>query len=135
MYIQILFWVIFINQLKKQNAVSYLYYISDHGENLYDDDRNKLMHGYVKATNYEIEIPLIIWTSKNYNRLFNNKISTLKNNLNSRINSANTFHTLVDMANIKYSSENLRKSFVNKKFDTLQKRYFYRSNKTVYKLD
>lgn len=125
----------FINQLKKQNAVSFLYYISDHGENLYDDDRNKLMHGYIKATNYEIEIPLIIWTSKKYNHTYSNKVSSLYNNLNSRINSTNTFHTLVDLANIKYSTENLKKSFANKKFDTLQKRYFYRSNKTVYKLD
>ncbi|MGB0891757.1 MAG: phosphoethanolamine transferase [Flavobacteriaceae bacterium] len=125
----------FINQLKKQKAISYLYYISDHGENLYDDDRNKLMHGYVKATNYEIEIPLIIWTSKKYNNLYSNKIATLKNNLRARINSANTFHTLVDLANIKYPTEKLNKSFANKKFDSLQKRYFYRSNKTVFKLD
>lgn len=125
----------FINQLKKQKAISYLYYISDHGENLYDDERNKLMHGYIKATNYEIEIPLIIWTSDKYKIFFSNKVIALKNNLDGKISSTNTFHTLIDLANISYPTEKLNKSFANKKFDTLQKRYFYRSNKTVFKLD
>ena len=125
----------FIHQLKDQNAISYLYYISDHGENLYDDERNKLMHGYINVTNFEIEIPLIIWTSKEYNRFYQNKTLELKNHLNSKINSVNTFHTLIDMANIGYPLENKSKSFANKKFDSLQKRYFYRSNKTVFKLD
>ena len=125
----------FIHQLKKQNAISFLYYISDHGENLYDTKRKKIMHGYIEPTKFEIEIPLIIWTSSLYNKSYANKVDYLNQNLHSRISSTNTFHTLLDLSNISYPNENLTKSFVSKQFDTLQKRYFYKTDKTLFKLD
>ncbi|MCI2227931.1 phosphoethanolamine transferase [Polaribacter sp. MSW13] len=125
----------FINQIKKQNAVSFLYYISDHGENLYDDENKKLLHGYINPTKYEIEVPLIIWTSKKYKKEYTNKISNLNKNIHSRISSTNTFHTLLDLSNIQYPTEKLRKSFVSNQFDSLQIRYFYSTNKEILKLD
>lgn len=125
----------FISKIKKQNAVSYLYYISDHGENLYDDDNAKLLHAYNIPTKYEIEIPLIIWTSEYYNKIYANKIKYLQQHLNSQISSTNTFHTLLDLSNIKYPAEKLHKSFVNKQFNSLQKILFYKIDKTILKLN
>lgn len=125
----------FINQIKKENAISFLYYISDHGENLYDDERKKILHAYNEPTEYEIEIPLIIWTSKLYNKTYSTKINNLNKNSNLKISSVNTFHTLLDLSNIKYPTEKLTQSFVNKQFDSLQKRYFYKTDKTILKLD
>lgn len=125
----------FIQQLKQQNAISYLYYISDHGENLYDDQTEKLLHAYKEPTKYEIEIPLFIWTSKRYRKKYTEKTTHLKKHLTKKISSTNTFHTLLDLANIEYPSENLTRSFANQKFDTLQQRFFYKTDKTILKLD
>ncbi|TVZ55173.1 glucan phosphoethanolaminetransferase (alkaline phosphatase superfamily) [Lutibacter sp. Hel_I_33_5] len=125
----------FINQLKQQNAVSYLYYISDHGENLYDDDRNKLLHGFNKPTKYEIDIPLVIWLSKKYKNQYKEKAFQLLFNKNSQISTVNTFHTLLNMSNIKYRTEDLKQSFANKMFDSIQSRYFYTADKNIIKLD
>lgn len=124
-----------IEQLKKENAVSYLYYISDHGENLYDDASNKLMHAYINPTKYEIEIPLIIWNSQQYKRQYSDKVRTLLQHTSKRIQTINTFHTLLDLANIGYPKENLRKSFSSIQFDTLSKTTFYRTDKTLLKME
>ncbi len=125
----------FIAKLKEQNAISYLYYISDHGENLYDDDANKLMHAYINPTKYEIEVPLIIWRSDQYNQQYPEKVAAITKNTGSRIQTINTFHTLLDLANISYPKQELVKSFSSIKFDTLASRTFYRTDKTILKLD
>lgn len=125
----------FISSLEKQNAISFLYYISDHGENLYDDSSNKLMHAFINPTKFEIEIPLIIWNSYKYKQTYPFKIQNLQKNRLHKIASTHTFHTLLDLANIRYPSENLSKSFAHKEFDTIGNRYFYRTNKTILKLD
>jgi len=125
----------FVAQLKEQNAISYLYYISDHGENLYDDDSDKLMHAYINPTKYEIEIPLFIWNSKPYQVQYPDKITSLLSHTTKRIQTINTFHTLLDLANISYPMENLMKSFSSIQFDTVPKTTFYRTDKTVLKID
>ncbi len=124
-----------IQKLKKKNAVSYMYYISDHGENLFDTEDNKILHGFETPSKFEIEIPLFIWTSKKYNNLYSEKTENLNKNINHKISSINTFQTILDMSNISYPNFKKQKSFANKKFDTLQKRTFYTVNKTVLKLD
>lgn len=125
----------FISSLKKQSAISYLYYISDHGENLYDDDTNKLMHAFINPTKYEIEIPLIIWNSKEYKNQYPNKVKNIKNHTSKKIETINTFHTLLDLSNISFPSESLTKSFGSSKFDTIPNRLFYKTDKTILKLD
>ncbi|MDT7832151.1 sulfatase-like hydrolase/transferase [Flavobacteriaceae bacterium S356] len=124
----------FIAQLKAQSAISYLYYISDHGENLYDDSANKLMHAYINPTKYEIEIPLFVWNSKQYKEQYHYKIENLLSHTSKRVQTINTFHTLLDLANIVYPNQNLKKSFSSTKFDTLSKTTFYRTDKTLLKI-
>ncbi|WP_117883390.1 phosphoethanolamine transferase [Aureibaculum luteum] len=125
----------FIEQLKKKRSNSFVYYISDHGENLYDDDKNKLLHGYVKPTKYEFEIPLIIWTSDKYNKNYTQKVADLKRNQHLKISSINTFNTLLDMANISYPLEKKQQSFADSTFNKNQNRYLYNTNGKVIKLD
>ncbi len=124
-----------IGRLENTKSVAYMYYISDHGENLYDDDREYLMHGLVNPTKYEIEIPLFVWKSDQYTNNYLIKSQVLEQNRNSRISTVNTFHTLLDLANITYKDERLSKSFANKQFDSLQIRYLLQTNKKVLKLD
>ena len=124
-----------IEKLKLTNSNSFMYYISDHGENLYDNDDKKLLHGFENPTKFETEIPLFIWTSKKYNKNFNEKILNLNKNSKNKIETINTFYTLLDMSNISYPNFDKQKSFASKKFDSLQKRTLYSVNKTIIKID
>jgi len=125
----------FINTIEKQNAISFMYYISDHGENLYDDNSEKILHAYINPTQYELEIPLFIWNSNAYEQTYNSKVMNLQNNKHKALMTTNTFHTLLDLANISYPTQNLSESFSNIKFDSSKPRFFYRTNKTKLKLD
>mgnify|MGYP000058899687 CR=1 FL=1 len=124
-----------IKKTKKENVNSFLFYISDHGENLFDTEKNKLLHGYEIPTKFETEIPLLIWTSNKYNLNHPKIIESLHKNTNNKIATTNTFYTLSDMSNITYPNFEKQHSFANKKFDTLQERFFYSVNKSVLKLD
>ena len=122
-------------KLKKQNDLSYLYFISDHGENLFDDERNKFVHGYNIPTKYEVEIPLFIWYSKEYEKTYTEKVNHLKAHKNALVNSTNTFHTLVDLSNISYENEKLEKSIASPKFKEKKKTSFYSMSKKVIELE
>jgi len=123
-------------KLKKTKGLSFMYYISDHGENLYDDSNNFFGHGFTNPTQYELHVPLIIWTSEKYRVTYPLKLECLNKNIDAKISSYNTFQTLLDLANIYYPKESLKQSFANPKFDTLQSRYFLKTDdKTVIKLD
>ena len=124
-----------ITRLKKQNDLSYLYFISDHGENLFDDERNKFVHGYNIPTKYEVEIPLFIWYSKEYEKTYIEKIYHLKAHQNALVNTINTFHTLVDLSNISYENEKLEKSIASPKFKEKKKTFFYSMSKKVIELE
>lgn len=45
---------------------SAMLYTSDHGENIFDDDRRLFLHAAPKASDYELHVPFIIWTSDGY---------------------------------------------------------------------
>ena len=124
-----------IHKLEAKKANSFMYYISDHGENLFDNNQKKLLHGFENPTKFEVEIPLFIWTSNEYNLNYPNKIKELHENIENKIATVNTFYTLLDMSNISYPDFEKNKSFADKKFDTLQEHLFFNVNKSVIKLD
>ena len=56
----------FIDALKKNKAKSALIYLSDHGENVYDNDTDFFGRTETNLKKNMFEIPFILWTSKNF---------------------------------------------------------------------
>lgn len=125
----------FTKRLEKTNAISYMYYVSDHGENLYDDERELLTHGYSNPTKYVMDIPIIIWNSEYYKNQYPLKVKQLYKNKTAKISSNDTFHTLLDMANIGFPEEKLNLSFANEAFDNSTARYLLTPNQKIIKID
>lgn len=119
-----------ISELKKENATSFLCYLSDHGENLEDNEQKLLFHGSPTPTKYEIEIPLICWASKNYKKNYPIKYNNLQKNINSKISSTNIFHSFLDIAALTYPTEDKRQSIADSSFKE-QKRYFLKVDNSV----
>lgn len=124
-----------IESLRSQNCTAFLYYLSDHGENLQDDHNQRLLHGSPTPSHWETDIPLIGWASQEYKKNYPQKHQYLQQNINSKISSANTFHTLLDIANIAYKDEDLEKSFADSSFQKNQSRYFQKVDGTLMQLD
>lgn len=126
-----------MNLLSEKKSVSYLLYLSDHGENLYDDNRMLFLHAPSVPSKYVAHIPFLIWTSNAYDSLYPNKYKFLKSHTDSPISSENVFETLLDMANIAYPKADLSESLSDKSFKPNDQKilggdmklYFYRKLK------
>ncbi|MDG4951289.1 sulfatase-like hydrolase/transferase [Weeksellaceae bacterium KMM 9724] len=93
-----------IESLKIKNKNAVLLYLSDHGENLFDNKLKIFGHGTVNPTKYEYHIPFITWFSDEYKNNFPHKINALKENLHKAATLTSTFYTILDMANIDYDN-------------------------------
>ncbi len=121
-----------IKEVNKTDSVSGLIYLSDHGENLYDDNKTAF-HGGEKPTRFEYEIPYLVWYSQQYEKVYPEKVTALENNKNKKTSATTTFYSLSDMANISYTnSEKERfKSIFNPQFKEHLQRKLLNSKKEV----
>jgi glucan phosphoethanolaminetransferase (alkaline phosphatase superfamily) len=87
-----------IHELKKARASSWLYYVSDHGENTSTARFGKFMHGTI--TRQVVEVPMLMWVSPLYEQAHAGRVASLKSHLNTPFSASSTFHTLLDMGGL-----------------------------------
>ncbi len=87
-----------ITSLNKESNQSLLMYVSDHGENLFDDKKELVLHGSINPTKFEIEVPSLIWHSSNYNKKIVNQLQSLTKK---KVSSQIVFHTLSSLGGFK----------------------------------
>ncbi len=91
-----------ISMLGKSGAMSAMLYTSDHGENIFDDNRRLFLHASPVPSYYDLHVPFIVWTSQSYITEFPNITKSLRTNRTKDIeNSVTTFHTMLHLAGIK----------------------------------
>lgn len=105
-----------IRKVDEQNAVSAVVYISDHAENLYDDEKNMAMHGNTEPSIYELHIPLFIWTSNTYRDIWPEKAKEINAHKDEKVSTSNLFHSFLDLAGITYPEEDKSQSFASPGF-------------------
>ena len=109
-----------IGDLKTSRQLSAMVYVSDHGQTLYDNSCNLAFHGH--NTDYEFHIPALFWYSDEYREHYPEKVAELARHRTAKLATENMFHTLLDVADIRYPGERLEWSFVNSQFKE-HKRY------------
>jgi glucan phosphoethanolaminetransferase (alkaline phosphatase superfamily) len=109
-----------IGRLKQATPLSSLMYVADHGQTLYDGACRLAFHGH--NTQYEFHVPAFMWYSDDYQLRYPEKIEQLKRHRKAKLATENFFHTLVDLADIRYPGDHLEWSFLNSGF-RLHKRY------------
>lgn len=125
-----------INNVQKSNSISGLFYLSDHGENLYDDNKT-IFHGSENPTKFEYEIPYIVWYSNKYKDFYPNKVQAMHNNKDKKAVSTSTFYSLLEMANISYDNSNkeIYKSLLNSGYKEPVKRKLVNSKNEIITVD
>lgn len=109
-----------IDQLKSSNQMATMMYVSDHGQTLYDGSCNLAFHGH--NTQFEFHVPALVWYSDLYRITHPTQVTQLLKNKRAKLATENIFHSLLDMADIRYGTEQLEWSFLNRKFKP-HKRY------------
>ncbi len=103
-----------IGMLKRSQQRSALVYMSDHGQTLYDNTCDLAFHGH--NTQFEFHVPAFVWYSDLYAKQRPGKIEQLHKHGKARLSTENVFHTLLDLADIRYPDERLEWSFMNEQF-------------------
>lgn len=89
-----------IERLRERSGIAALVYISDHGENLFDDERELSVHATYCGSRYEYNVPCIIWLSDDFIAKYPQKVEALKANINKKMTSDVIFSTIFDAASI-----------------------------------
>ena len=80
---------------------SAMLYTSDHGENIFDDERYLFLHAAPKASDYELHVPFIIWTSEGFSKQYPDILKALGENRSKQVQSSlSAFHTMLGIGGI-----------------------------------
>jgi glucan phosphoethanolaminetransferase (alkaline phosphatase superfamily) len=103
-----------ITILREQNAITALFYVSDHGEALATPVCSKTGHG--EGTRYEFEVPGLFWYSNTYAEAFPDRLAEFRANANKATLSADTFESLLDMTGVDFPGLDHQKSLFSAKW-------------------
>ena len=98
-----------IQILEDSGRPAVMVYVSDHGENLMDDERHMLLHGTYAGSVYEYHVPLFVWMSEEYRALYPEKMEALRGNTGKKMTTMYLFHALLHLGGIKYRHIDLDK--------------------------
>ena len=87
-----------IERIEATHQPAVLFYMSDHGENIYDDERNLVLHCTYAGSDYEFRVPLIVWYSDEYEQRYPEKTKALQQNKECLVSSEALFYSLLDAA-------------------------------------
>ena len=102
-----------IKLIQSDNNPAALLYFSDHGQEVYDDDKkHKMSRNEDNPTKAMYTVPYIIYG----NNLWKKQTNVTNINLNKLYSSSDTIYTFLDIAGITFDGFDKTKSIVNKKF-------------------
>ncbi|HEX9172979.1 MAG TPA: phosphoethanolamine transferase [Telluria sp.] len=103
-----------IGSLKQSRQRTSMLYVSDHGQTLYDKSCKLAFHGH--NTKHEFHVPAFVWYSDQFQARYPGKVGQLGRHKRARLATENMFHTLLDLADIRYGEEKLEWSFLSEQF-------------------
>lgn len=82
-------------------ASTAMYFTADHGEDVYDDGRERILHSSPSLSYYQLHVPAILWLSTQYIKLHPDVSRVARLNENKAATSRSNFHTLLSLSGVK----------------------------------
>lgn len=77
-------------------------YLSDHGEDIFDDSRNRFLHASPTPTYWQLHVPMLVWMSDSYRAIHPDEYAAAAANRRRDVSSSRSaFHTLAEMAGLR----------------------------------
>lgn len=121
-----------MSRLADDGSVAAMLYTSDHGEDIYDDDRGLFLHASPRPSAYQLHVPYLVWTSDAYNSAYPRTLENAVRNLGKNVSSSRSFfHTALDLAGIGCGAFDPAASVVNDLYAEPERRYLTDHNEAV----
>lgn len=111
-----------IKKLKDKDVI--VVYLSDHGEEVYEDGKS-IGHGYAEASHnidLQIKVPFLIWASDSYRANNPNMWNLLKKKQDIPICTDDISHVLINLSGIETTWFDPMRSFFNETYDSISHR-------------
>ncbi|MBQ8047477.1 MAG: phosphoethanolamine transferase [Prevotella sp.] len=120
-----------INEIIKrfENDDCCIVYFADHGEEVYDY-RNYMGHGNAHLTSqkqYQIRVPLMIWTSSSFREKHPNLASQIQSSAHAPVTTDDISHLILDIAGIKTECFSASRSAINPNYNSEKPRIILHS--------
>ncbi len=113
-----------ITLLNRRGCAAAMIYTSDHGENIFDDPRQRFLHASPVPSFFDTNVPLIVWTSPSYRRQYNKEAEALQRNRDKGAESSvSVFHTMLQLAGIAAPQRNDTLSLASTCYRMRRRRY------------
>lgn len=89
-----------ITELKEDSRRVAMLYVSDHGEDIYDDKRNLFLHASPWPSYYQLHVPFLIWTGDSYREGYPERISRIEARTNEPIQTDCVFPTVLGLGGV-----------------------------------
>lgn len=102
---------------KHKTTIGSAVYLSDHGENVYDEFKN---HGHAYAhilPKANVEVPFIVWLSPQFHSAYQNKCKHIANNASQPFVTDDLFHAAIDLNDISTLVFDKTRSLFNLEFN------------------
>lgn len=92
-----------VTVLERESRPALLVFVSDHGENLFDDERQRFMHAHPDASRWDLRVPLLLWSNTAYQRWRPEAWPALRARLRLPVGHRDVSPTLLDLAGVDWS--------------------------------
>jgi glucan phosphoethanolaminetransferase (alkaline phosphatase superfamily) len=72
-------------------AITAMMYVTDHGEDIFDDTRKRFLHASPTPTYWQLHVPMIFWLSENYRNAYPEMTANALRHHSSQISSSRSF--------------------------------------------
>ena len=109
-----------IRKFEDKNAI--VIYISDHGEDVYEDGEHR--GHYPHGTMHQLEIPMIVWFSEQFRNEYTDIVDRVEKSAHRPYMTDDMIHSLLDLTGIETGDYDPAKSVFNVAFDEGRKRMY-----------
>lgn len=115
--------------LEQSGTESAWIYTSDHGEDIFDDDRRLFLHASPVPSYYQLHVPFVVWMSESYRTRHPECYAHLRANRQRPIASNALFHTMLTVGGVATPYRNDTLSVASARFETRPRYYLNDHNR------
>lgn len=105
-----------IDRMRGEKRPAIMLFTSDHGENLFDDERKLWMHSLYYPTRVDTHVPLLVWANPAYKQRFPDRMAALQLNRTRKLSHLQMFPTMMDLGGIAWDGRDPQLSFASPQF-------------------
>ncbi len=89
-----------IADLRQLRCPAAMLFVSDHGEDIYDDSRNLFLHASPWPSYYQLHVPMFVWTNEEYRRDYPERVRLMQERRDEPLQTDCIFPTMLGLGGV-----------------------------------